>query len=211
MPKNGNKDQSSTPAEIWAFFRQLVPGVKVWTRDASAWVVGGDVEVSGEHYDFVATVVPIDDDVPRVEVRKLVVECRAGGPPIGARLLQRSRVGDVCAEAVAAKSAPIDEAGNLVFPDGGPWEGVDVDQGAVRSVMRTDRRGWSKVDEAELRAAAKAYKKAQKEGRSTTQAVALALHIKPGIARKRIMMARDKGLLPPPPPSNKHQRNRKGN
>lgn len=130
-----------------------------------------------------------------------VLEVRAirkhAGPPISPGAIQRTQLGRWIREAVRRLGSPaVLRSGYWVPAPGDIGEHVDW-------LLHPNAR--PRVPSGDVEIAAEAYKRAQADGRPTTEAVRAALDSQPGayrqvtsdVARKRVQKARDRGLLPP--------------
>ena len=180
-------------------------------------VYPGKVEfLGGEVYDVAVTVEVVDsgDEAPTVDVTEVAFRARPDGRPLSARGIQAVNVGALMGRAVDALGEAVDSEGQRVKVAAGEHlrramarsattanrgrPSTSVADQALDEASETNRsrgRPVSVTTDA-YEAAARLYRAAQASGTSTTAAVADGLAVSRSTARKRVMGARKRGLLP---------------
>lgn len=161
-------------------------------ESTSVQLFAGSVTLRGHpdlQYDYDVEVAVADEPAPHAVVAALTVRARSDDRPVVARRVAQE-LGMVRLQAFGRLAFRVDEGGRTRLT--GRPRGADV-----RAAVKAASQGRSPVDDRELRAAAKAYKMAQRGDGSTTRAVSLALGVSASTARKRVMRARAAGYLPP--------------
>lgn len=176
------------------------PGAEQGTRTSA-----GTVELERyEQLDYDCVVnVGVDESGrrPRVVVDEVMVTRRPGGPPVTARRVQAD-LAKARRMALGALTWPVDRGGST------PMAAMaNVFGGADKSVAAAGGER-PRVTASELARCAEAYRAAQANGSPTTTAVAAALRVSQGVARRRVMAARKAGVLEPAGGTTRPQRER---
>jgi len=114
------------------------------------------------------------------------------GESITARSLQQVKPGDIIRFAFEEVSRPLTDDGQVATG----FSGIAASE-ATTVMVKKPRGRPASVPADEYKLAADAYRDAQRRGASTTAAVKDALGVSASTARKRVMGARERGLLPP--------------
>lgn len=158
-------------------------------------VFAGEVELTAQpalRYDYTVRV-RIQRGHPRAAVSEMTIRSRDGAG-VTARGAEIARAGRM---AIAALSFPVDETGHFDVLDR-----VITGRGPSReqlnaAVALAGAKGTRERVASQVQVAARVYRDAQRAGRPTTVAVAVALRETHSVARKRVATARRLGLLPP--------------
>ena len=136
-------------------------------------------------------------EVSESGIRVVEVAMTAGpSESITARKIQAARLGEIIRLSLMTVAMPLDPDTSQWRPGmAGDWPTEQMERSWSSEGRGRGRPQSVTVDEYEQ--AANEYRAAQAEGRPTTRAVADALGVSESTARKRIMAARGRGLLPP--------------
>lgn len=173
--------------------RVRIPGVEPGTAMA---VPPGVVEFTGTTTGRSVRVELMPRQDPASIATRSITLTASDDESISRRMVQQVNVGWYVAEAIVELGIPIDSSGRRRNDLKVKVNMNDVDH-ASTSVMARRRGRPRTITENELRLAADVYRSAAQDGRPRGAAVAAALNISSGTARKRISAAREVGLLPP--------------
>lgn len=154
-------------------------------------IYAGSVRFVDQDDREVVVLVELDETTPAVVVSDLRLKA-APGESLTVRGLQRWGLGDLFREAKAELGQVVDEAHRRVA---GEHSVADQALDEASETNRSRGRPVSVTTDA-YEAAARLYRAAQASGTSTTAAVADGLAVSRSTARKRVMGARERGLLP---------------